>query len=127
LGERLLCKQEVTGSIPVSSTRSQGFAEIEQRVSDCERKAACCGALELKKHLPNAGRQTDTVIILFTVTRNVVLAPIIGQVRRAAIVQRHLKLSKSCKVKTGSRRSAHSRLGGAGLATNRRTRYLTTE
>src|SRR6478672_3931154 len=84
LGERLLCKQEVTGSIPVSSTRSQEF-EIET------------GKIEL---LPNAGRQTDTVIIYFTVTRNVVLAPIIGQVRRAAIVQRHLKLNKSCKVKT---------------------------
>ena len=65
LGERLLCKQEVTGSIPVSSTRSQGI-RIETRQ---------------ETHLPNAGRQTDTVIIYFTVTRNVVLAPIIGQVR----------------------------------------------
>ena len=27
LGERLLCKQEVTGSIPVGSTRSRGFSE----------------------------------------------------------------------------------------------------
>jgi hypothetical protein len=63
LGERLLCKQEVTGSIPVSSTSSAG------------RK---------NKKLPNAGRQPDTVIICITVTRNVVLAPIIGQVRRAA-------------------------------------------
>jgi hypothetical protein len=82
LGERLLCKQEVTGSIPVSSTRSQGI-QIETA----------------RKHLPNAGRQTDTVIIYFTVTRNVVLAPIIGQVRRAAIVQLHLTLSDGCKVK----------------------------
>jgi hypothetical protein len=80
LGERLLCKQEVTGSIPVSSTRSQ----------------------DRTPHLFDAGRQTDTVIIYFTVTRNVVLAPIIGQVRRAEIVQLHLTLSESCKVKTGS-------------------------
>jgi len=64
-----------------------------------EGEAACCGALEIKDTLPNAGRQTDTVIILLTVTRNVVLAPIIGQVRPAAIIQRHLKLDKSCKVK----------------------------
>jgi hypothetical protein len=50
--------------------------------------------------LPNAGRQTDTVIIIyFTVTRNVVLAPNIEQVRRAAIVQLHLTLSESRKVK----------------------------
>jgi hypothetical protein len=82
LGERLLCKQEVTGSIPVSSTRSQGIW-IET------------GKIDL---LPNAGRQHDTVIIFITVTRNVVLAPIIGQVRRATIIQRHLKLNKSCKV-----------------------------
>jgi hypothetical protein len=82
LGERLLCKQEVTGSIPVSSTRSQELIENRQ---------------EMK--LPNAGRQTDTVIIYFTVTRNVVLAPIIGQVRRATIVQRHLKLNENCKGK----------------------------
>jgi hypothetical protein len=53
----------------------------------------------LAKHLPNAGRRTDTVIIYFTVTRNVVLAPIIGQVRRATIIQRHLKLNRGCKVK----------------------------
>jgi hypothetical protein len=83
LGERLLCKQEVTGSIPVSSTRSQGI-RIET-------------GKEAK--LPNAGRQTDTVIIYFTVTRNVVLAPNIEQVRRAAIVQLHLTLSESRKVK----------------------------
>jgi hypothetical protein len=88
LGERLLCKQEVTGSIPVSSTRSPGF-EIE------------AGTIEL---LPNAGRQTDTVIILFTVTRNVVLAPIIEQIRRATITQRHLKLNKSCKVEAARRK-----------------------
>ena len=108
MGERLLCKQEVTGSIPVSSTRSQEFVEIEQRVSDGERwiaranregEAACCRALEIKDTLPNAGRQTDTVIILLTVTRNVVLAPIIGQVRRATNVQLHLTLSEGCKVK----------------------------
>jgi len=73
------------------------------------------------------GVKHDTVIILLTVTRNVVLAPIIGQVRPAAIIQRHLKLDKSCKVKpervkTGSLRSAHSRPGGEC-----RTRYLTTE
>jgi len=68
-----------------------------------EGEAACCGALEIKDTLPNAGRQTDTVIIYFTVSRNVVLAPIIGQVRRAAIVQRHLKLNENCKGKTGSR------------------------
>jgi len=68
------------------------------------------------------GVKHDTVIIYFTVTRNVVLAPIIGQVRRAEIIQRHLKLNKSCKVKTGSLRSAHSRPGGEC-----RTRYLTTE
>ena len=48
------------------------------------------------------GVNNDTVIIYLTVTRNVVLAPIIGQVRRATIVQRHLKLDKSCKGKTGS-------------------------
>ena len=106
LGERLLCKQEVTGSIPVSSTRSQGIDRKQART----------------RHLPNAGRQTDTVIIYFTVTRNVVLAPIIGQVRRAAITQRHLKLNESRKVKAGSLRSAHSRPGGVC-----RTRYLTTE
>jgi hypothetical protein len=100
LGERLLCKQEVTGSIPVSSTRSQGI-RIET------------GRKQTK--LPNAGRQTDTVIIYFTVTRNVVLTPIIGQVRRATIIQRHLKLNESCKVKTGSHRSAHSRPGGGLL------------
>ena len=52
--------------------------------------------------LPNAGRQTDTVIIYLTVTRNVVLAPIIGQVRRATNVQLHLTLNEGCKVKTGS-------------------------
>ena len=103
LGERLLCKQEVTGSIPVSSTRSQGIDRKQARTR------------QEQSNLPNAGRQTDTVIILFTVTRNVVLAPIIGQVRRAAITQRHLKLNESCKVKTGSLRSAHSRPGGGLL------------
>ena len=45
------------------------------------------------------GVKHDTVIIYFTVTRNVVLAPIIGQVRRATIVQLHLTLSDVCKVK----------------------------
>ena len=82
-----------------------------ERVSDHERRVArvdregaavCCGGPRIEDHLPNAGRQTDTVIIYFTVTRNVVLAPIIGQVRRATIIQRHLKLNESCKVKTGS-------------------------
>ena len=60
------------------------------------------------------GGQTDTVIILFTVTRNVVLAPIIGQVRRATIVQRHLKLNKSCKVRVsdGERRIARAHREG---------------
>ena len=48
------------------------------------------------------GVKHDTVIIYFTVTRNVVLAPIIGQVRRAAIVQLHLTLSETGKGKTGS-------------------------
>ena len=82
------------------------------------------------KLLPNAGRQTDTVIIYFTVTRNVVLAPIIGQVRRATIVQRHLKLSRRCKVKAArpipeAVGSAHSRPGGE--LSNKPGRYLTTE
>jgi len=45
------------------------------------------------------GVKHDTVIIYFTVTRNVVLAPIIGQVRRAISVQLHLTLSDGCKVK----------------------------
>jgi hypothetical protein len=45
------------------------------------------------------GVKHDTVIIYFTVTRNVVLTPIIGQVRRATITQLHLTLSESCKVK----------------------------
>jgi hypothetical protein len=54
------------------------------------------------------------------------LAPIIGQVRRAISVQLHLTLNDDCKVKarkgkTGSHGSGHSRSGGAGLATNRRT------
>jgi hypothetical protein len=48
------------------------------------------------------GVNTTPSLFTFTVTRNVVLAPIIGQVRRATIVQRHLKLNMSCKVKTGS-------------------------
>jgi hypothetical protein len=83
LGERLLCKQEVTGSIPVSSTRSQGI-----RIETGK-----------KRNCPMLGVKTDTVIIYFTVTRNVVLAPNIEQVRRAAIVQLHLTLSESRKVK----------------------------
>ena len=82
LGERLLCKQEVTGSIPVSSTRSQEF-----------------GSKQARLNCPMLGVKHDTVIIYFTVTRNVVLAPIIGQVRRATIVQLHLTLSDDCKVK----------------------------
>jgi hypothetical protein len=85
LGERLLCKQEVTGSIPVSSTRSQGiwFRKTGRKQGRC----------------PMLGVKHDTVIIYFTVTRNVVLTPIIGQVRRATITQLHLTLSESCKVK----------------------------
>jgi hypothetical protein len=82
LGERLLCKQEVTGSIPVSSTRSQGIWDRSRH----DRITAQCWASNRHRHY------------LFTVTRNVVLAPIIGQVRRAAIVQLHLTLSDLCKV-----------------------------
>jgi hypothetical protein len=41
-------------------------------------------------------------LFIFTVTRNVVLAPNIEQVRRATIIQRHLKLDKRCKAKAGS-------------------------
>ncbi len=47
------------------------------------------------------GVNTTPSLFIFTVTRNVVLAPIIGQVRRATIVQRHLKLNESCKVSEG--------------------------
>ena len=77
------------------------------------------------------GVNNDTVIIYFTVTRNVVLAPIIGQVRPATVVQLHLTLSDGCKVKprkgeTGSLRSAHSRPGGR-LRIEAVGRYLTTE
>ena len=32
LGERLLCKQEVTGSIPVSSTRTKFFDNLKDVV-----------------------------------------------------------------------------------------------
>ena len=45
------------------------------------------------------GVNTTPSLFIFTVTRNVVLAPIIEQVRRATIIQRHLKLNKGCKVK----------------------------
>jgi hypothetical protein len=51
-------------------------------------RAQQLAAEPLNNKLPNAGRQ-----------RNVVLAPIIGQVRRATIVQLHLTLSDGCKVK----------------------------
>jgi hypothetical protein len=44
------------------------------------------------------GVKHDTVIIYLTVTRKVVLAPNIEQVRRAAIVQLHLTLNESCRV-----------------------------
>ena len=37
LGERLLCKQEVTGSIPVGSTRAAGAAAGERANNDGER------------------------------------------------------------------------------------------
>lgn len=69
MGERLLCKQEVTGSIPVSSTRI-----LIERVSDCERRfartnregtAACCEALEMYEICPMLGVNCDTVIIYF--------------------------------------------------------------
>jgi hypothetical protein len=51
-------------------------------------------------HLPNAGRQSPTPSSFFVNGNSqVVLAPIIGQVRRAAIVQLHLTLDESCKVK----------------------------
>ena len=42
-------------------------------------------------------KPTPSLFIL-RLTRNVVLAPIIGQVRRATIIQRHLKLNNCCKV-----------------------------
>ena len=35
LGERLLCKQEVTGSIPVGSTRYVQSASLNTRVQQC--------------------------------------------------------------------------------------------
>jgi len=54
------------------------------------------------------------------------LAPIIGQVRRAAIVQLHLTLSESCKGKTGSRGSTIA--AQAAQAWQQAIgRYLTTE
>lgn len=56
-------------------------AEPRELIARAQQLAA--EPLNKRKHLPNAGRQTDTVIIYLTVTRNVVLAPIIGQVRRA--------------------------------------------
>jgi len=48
------------------------------------------------------GVKHDTVIIFLRLPATSFLAPIIGQVRRAAIIQRHLKLNKNCKVKAGS-------------------------
>jgi hypothetical protein len=83
LGERLLCKQEVTGSIPVSSTRSQGI-----RIETGK-----------KRNCPMLGVKPTPSLFIFTVTRNVVLAPNIEQVGRAAIVQLHLTLDESRKVK----------------------------
>jgi hypothetical protein len=106
LGERLLCKQEVTGSIPVSSTKPAGT----------ENRSIC----------PMLGVNTAPSSFLLTVTRKVVLAPIIGQVRRAPIIQLHLTLNESCKGKTGS----HDEFIAAQAAQAWRQavgRYLTTE
>jgi hypothetical protein len=114
LGERLLCKQEVTGSIPVSSTRSWSKG------------------IEGKTNLPNVGRQSTTPSsFAITVTRKVVLVPNIGQVRRAIIVQLHLTLSEKLqgearKGKTGSQVTVHSRSGGEAFL-GKPGRYLTTE
>jgi hypothetical protein len=72
LGERLLCKQEVTGSIPVSSTRSLHPDRMRGDLKESPED----------KLLLDVGRQSQSG-----------LAPNIEQVRRAAIVQRHLTLS----------------------------------
>jgi hypothetical protein len=45
LGERLLCKQEVTGSIPVSSTRSQEF-----KIEAGKKHTAQCWASNRHRH-----------------------------------------------------------------------------
>ena len=44
LGERLLCKQEVTGSIPVGSTRTRGWKAEMQREARTLRRAFCYSA-----------------------------------------------------------------------------------
>jgi hypothetical protein len=45
-------------------------------------------------HCPMLGVKPTPSLFNLRSTRNVVLAPIIGQVRRATIIQRHLKLNK---------------------------------
>jgi hypothetical protein len=84
LGERLLCKQEVTGSIPVSSTRSQEFESKTGKVS---------------KSLPNAGRQQRHRHYLSYGYPQRRFGADHWTDQASNNVQRHLKLDKSCKVK----------------------------
>jgi hypothetical protein len=51
LGERLLCKQEVTGSIPVSSTNFWLISAISNRHSASE-----CRMLSAEKHSSRAAQ-----------------------------------------------------------------------
>jgi len=94
----------------------------ECRIARANREgtAACCGALE-QTRLPDAGRHQ----------RNVVLAPIIGQVRRAISVQLHLTLSDGCKVKArkGKTGSHDQPIAAQAAQVWQQTvgRYLTTE
>jgi hypothetical protein len=100
------------------------MASAEPREQNREGTAACCGALELK--LPNAGRQHETVIIFNfgTPQRRFGADHWTGQASNQrstpSYVERWLQ-GEARKGKTGSHESAHSRSGGAGLATNRRT------
>ncbi len=108
LGERLLCKQEVTGSIPVSSTRSKRNFCSEHKVT-----AQCWASTRHRHYLFYGFPQRRFGADHWT-----------GQASSSrstpSYVERWLQ-GETRKGETGSLRSAHSRSGGAGLEISRRT------
>jgi hypothetical protein len=78
LGERLLCKQEVTGSIPVSSTTFNKVVESSDQIGSC----------------PNLKRTSKTICLKLEVTQ---VASSFEQLRKSCLTTQSGAVLRDCK------------------------------
>jgi hypothetical protein len=111
LGERLLCKQEVTGSIPVSSTRSRIFrSKIEDRKEgeaiasagsrELLARAKQLAAEPLNKSCPMLGVNPTPSSFILRLPATSFWRRSLDRSGEQLVVQLHLTLSDGCKVKS---------------------------